>query len=203
MLNKNLYIIMLFLLSCVLFTGCGFYLRGTNNYKTNDIKNNKRIYLNSYNTDKTNRAKQDEYLIKPVALHIECNNDIMKKNLIKVLAKFNYIEISTQENLAEIKVTISDEIRHKEMINTNNYGRISSFMLDSAFNLAFYKYCMIDCVLDQEFNIVSFGKLQYNDSLILANQQDEQIIYENLLQQNQNKMIDKILFYIDYYIKII
>jgi LPS-assembly lipoprotein len=143
---------------------CGYYLRGTNN-----------VYKIPYNS-----------------IYLDCSKVIICDNLKLAIKTQNLTLLTNDINNADAIIKVSNEETSKVPQNYNIAGRIASYRLT---------YQVSTKILDKThpkeditFNVYTSSIMNYNDSTILANNINEQDIWNKMHQNATSQLIRKLIY---------
>ncbi len=128
------------------------------------------------------RGQNGDYKVNYHNLYIACNNNNIEvcKLLKNTVVNQNLTSIATNNVQADYRLDLTGVQTNKNPISLNQYGRISAYKLTYTVTLKVF-----DKKNKQVFGdrVISFSRvMNYNDSLVLSSQAQEQSTWEDIYQ---------------------
>ena len=141
---------LLVIMTAVLLTACGFHLRG-----------------------------QGAFAMPFQKLYVQSPNDYAPFiNDLKSAFQRNHVQITESPEQAQLTLQIVSEISDKQILSLNSAGRVIEYRLQYRISLRAYDQQQQDWLAAQEITIVR--SFPYDDTQILAKQQEEALLYQNM-----------------------
>lgn len=123
------------------------------------------------------------------SLYLKCTKIAICDNVKNIIINQNLSQISDNLNDAEVMVQIDQEENQRQIQGFNSAGRISNVLLSYSVQLTLFKNGE---QLAPAMELISQKSMNINDSLILANNQQEEVIWQELHQELSNQLIRRL-----------
>ena len=141
---------LLVIMTAVLLTACGFHLRG-----------------------------QGAFAMPFQKLYVQSPNDYAPFiNDLKSAFQRNHVQITESPEQAQLTLQIVSEISDKQILSLNSAGRVIEYRLQYHISLRAYDQQQHDWIAPQEITLLR--NFPYDDTQILAKQQEEALLYQNM-----------------------
>ena len=141
---------LLVIMTAVLLTACGFHLRG-----------------------------QGAFAMPFQKLYVQSPNDYTPFiNDLKSAFQRNHVQITESPEQAQLTLQIVSEVADKQILSLNSAGRVIEYRLQYHISLRAYDQQQHDWIAPQEITLLR--NFPYDDTQILAKQQEEALLYQNM-----------------------
>ncbi len=132
------------------------------------------------------RGTEGSYRLPFKSVYLDCNNVIICSNLHTAIKIQNFTNINNKIESAEAVITLFDEQTSRDPQAFNSVGRIAAYLLTYQIKATVTKN---NLPIGKTIVISVNSIMNYNDSVILATNQNEVIFWNNLHQKATNQLI--------------
>lgn len=150
---------------CITLAACGFHLRGTSG---------------------------DYYKFPFQTVYVECNGVVICQNLLTSIKTQDLATLESSPAKAEVIIKLKNEQTSRDPQGLNSVGRITSFMLTYQATAQVWQRGE---QLGNDMNISVQSLMQYNDSTILADTQEETNFWDQLHQNANNQLVRRLVHF--------
>jgi outer membrane lipopolysaccharide assembly protein LptE/RlpB len=153
-------------LMLLIISGCGFHLRGTSG-GTNYKLPFKKVY-------------------------IDCGTVVICPNLNSAIKTQELATIVTKMESADAVIRLVKEDTSRDAQSFTNVGRVSAYMLTYQVTVEIIQNHQ---KVGKDIVVSSQSVMQYNDSTLLSNNQNEVTFWDQLHEQATNQLVQRLIFF--------
>jgi outer membrane lipopolysaccharide assembly protein LptE/RlpB len=125
-------------------------------------------------------------------VYVECNNVIICQNFTNAIKTQSLAIIESTPDQAEVTIRLANEQTSRDPQGFNSVGRISSYLLTYQAQATVWQKSE---QIGDDINLYSQIIMQYNDSTILADNQEEGTFWDQLHQNVTNQLIRRLVHF--------
>ncbi len=138
------------------------------------------------------RGQGGDYELPFKTVYIDCGNVIICKNLQTTIKVQNLAEIVKSPDKAQVTLRLVDEQTSRQPQTFNSAGRIASYIL---MYQAVAQVWQKGEQVGNDINVSAQSVMQYNDSTVLANDQNEATFWDELHRNATNQLIRRLIHF--------
>ena len=138
------------------------------------------------------RGSNGDYKFPFKSVYVNCGTVIICPNLQNTIKTQNLSILATRPESAEVVIKLVDEQTSRDPQAFNSAGRIAAFLLTYRVTAQVWQKGE---QIGNDLTSTGQDVMQYNDSTILANNQNEVTFWEQLHQNVTNQLIRRLTFF--------
>jgi LPS-assembly lipoprotein len=138
------------------------------------------------------RGSMGDYKFPFKSVYLDCGGVVICNNLQNTIKTQNLSILATNPQSAEVTIKLINEQTSRDPQGFNSAGRVAAFLLSYQVTAQIWKKGE---PIGSDLTSVSQSVMQYNDSTILANNQNEVVFWDQLHQNVVNQLIRRITFF--------
>lgn len=137
------------------------------------------------------RGFRGNYSLPFKSIYLECSNVVICTNFQTIVTTQNLAKFKTNPKDAEVTIKLFDEQTRRDPQTFNSIGRIAAYTLTYKVKAQVWKHGE---QIGNDISLMAQSIMQYNDSTILSNNQNEVTFWDNLHEDVANQLIRRLMY---------
>ena len=137
------------------------------------------------------RGFQGSYSLPFKSIYLECSNVVMCNNFQTIVTTQDLAKFTSNPKDAEVTIKLFDEQTHRSPQTFNSIGRIAAYTLAYSAKAQAWKHGQ---QIGNDILLTAQSVMQYNDSTILSNSQNENTFWDNLHEDVANQLVRRLMY---------